>query len=214
MITRCAASSVLAVLLATGCSSDARPSASPTPTNGAPAPASDPAPAAAAPSDDWGVIASAGLGREPVVLRPLASLGISAALPGDAAVTDYSSEMGHPVVLVTHPEVGADPTGSLAVYRAGPGSDLRDTLDETKARTIEGYTSTGSTADFLGWTGETRTGDGWVLAWESRNRDATESHHHVLVRRTIGGAPLDCVYSSRAPSTVPGGQRVCESLRP
>src|SRR6185437_12829372 len=103
-------------------------------------------------------------------------LALEAELAADSNVDDTSKGAGYPSVTIY-----ASPT----TFVSGPGemSDVKPTIEETKARLLKDEKT-------LKPTREDKTADGWII--EMTGESMGSPIIAVSVRRTLDGKPYDC----------------------
>jgi hypothetical protein len=129
--------------------------------------------------------------------KKLGALGLEAEVPEGANIDDTSKGAGYPSVTIY-----ASPT--FFVGGAGEMSDLKPTLEETKAQLVRQEKS-------LKPVREEKTADGWIIemAGESMGSPITA----VSVRRTVDSKPWDCSSNVSSKDEVARLERMCQSLR-
>jgi len=129
--------------------------------------------------------------------QKLGSMGLEAEVPEGANIDDTSKGAGYPSVTIY-----ASPT--TFVSGAGDMSDLKPSLEETKARLVKEEKS-------LKPGREDKTADGWIIEMKGKSMTGDEIVA-VSVRRTLGGKPFDCS-SNVKQDEVAKLEKLCASLR-
>jgi hypothetical protein len=141
--------------------------------------------------------------QKPVEAKPewkkLGNLGIEAEVPSDARVEDNTAGAGFPSATIY-----ATPT--VFVSGAGDMSDLKPTLDATKAQLAKDPNKLDS------WTKSDTTADGWILEG-TRTSMSGNKLYTVSVRRTLGGKPFDCGTNAQSEAERDTAKKLCQSLR-
>jgi hypothetical protein len=131
--------------------------------------------------------------------KKLGGLPLEAEVPEDANVDDNTQGAGFPSATIW-----ASPT--TFVSGAGDMSDLKPTLEETKARLAKDPNKLKKV------TKEEKTDDGWVIEVE-RESLSGGTLYGISVRRTIDGQPWDCGTNTRSTDEVARIRKLCGSLR-
>lgn len=133
-----------------------------------------------------------------LAFKKIGALGIEAEMPDDAKVDDNSASSGYPSATIW-----AAPT--TFVSGAGDMSDLKPTIEETKARMQKEEKS-------LAPTKEEKTADGWVIEMTGKSMMG-DAMIAVSVRRTIDGKPFDCGSNVSSKDEAARVTKLCQSIR-
>jgi len=130
--------------------------------------------------------------------KKLGDLGLEAELPADAKVDDNSKSVGYASATIW-----ASPT--TFIDGAGEMSDLKESMEDTKAKMIKDEKS-------LTPGREEKTADGWIIEMTGKSITGSEMTA-VHVRRTIDGKPFDCHSNVRGKDEAAKLVKLCQSIR-
>jgi hypothetical protein len=131
--------------------------------------------------------------------KKLGDLGIEAEVPSDARVEDNTASAGFPSVTIY-----ASP--STFVSGAGDMSDLKPTLEETKAQLAKDPNKLKS------WTKSETILGGWILEG-TRESLTGNTLYAVSVRRSLRDKPYDCGANAQSEAERDAVKKICRSLR-